>query len=243
MAAIIERAMQLDPARRFPDLRALGRELLLLAGQRTRVTWQLSFNDLDHSALVEPSPPPGVPGPLPRRRRRWLAAVPALALVLAAGAWATGSLQRFGMRGLAPASPRASLAGLLHQRSAGAAQRPRETPQVTLSLAPERAEAAHSIPAAIASQPGGELPLASADPGADGAPSSDRTPGTTASDSDTATSAGPATAANTASPALHASPTRRKSSARRSAKSSKSPERNAAPPALEYGTNNAPILD
>src|SRR5690606_4141519 len=36
MAAIIERAMQVDPARRFPDLRAMGRELLMLAGQRTR---------------------------------------------------------------------------------------------------------------------------------------------------------------------------------------------------------------
>src|SRR5690606_10657431 len=33
MAAISERAMQVDPARRFPDLRAMGRELLLLAGQ------------------------------------------------------------------------------------------------------------------------------------------------------------------------------------------------------------------
>ncbi|MEO8177906.1 MAG: serine/threonine-protein kinase [Deltaproteobacteria bacterium] len=46
LVAIIERAMQLDPARRFPDVRALGRELLSLASQRTRVTWSLSFTVL-----------------------------------------------------------------------------------------------------------------------------------------------------------------------------------------------------
>ena len=32
MIAIIERAMHLDPSRRFPDMRAMGRELLGLAG-------------------------------------------------------------------------------------------------------------------------------------------------------------------------------------------------------------------
>ncbi|HVZ34607.1 MAG TPA: hypothetical protein VG963_19395, partial [Polyangiaceae bacterium] len=46
LAAVIERAMQLDPQCRFPDVRALGRELLLLAGQRTRVTWNLNFTVL-----------------------------------------------------------------------------------------------------------------------------------------------------------------------------------------------------
>lgn len=43
LAAIIDRAMSLAPERRFPDLRAMGRELLTLAGQRTQITWSLSF--------------------------------------------------------------------------------------------------------------------------------------------------------------------------------------------------------
>jgi serine/threonine-protein kinase len=43
LQAIIERAMSLDPGRRFPDMRAFGQELLQLAGQRTRITWGLTF--------------------------------------------------------------------------------------------------------------------------------------------------------------------------------------------------------
>ena len=49
---IILRAMSLDPAERFADLRELGRELLLLAGQRTRVTWALSFGDVPRTTLA-----------------------------------------------------------------------------------------------------------------------------------------------------------------------------------------------
>ena len=37
--------MSLDPEQRFKDLREMGRELLLLAGQRTRITWGLSFGE------------------------------------------------------------------------------------------------------------------------------------------------------------------------------------------------------
>jgi serine/threonine protein kinase len=40
---LIERAMSLDPWSRYPDLKALGRDLLMLAGERTRMTWTLSF--------------------------------------------------------------------------------------------------------------------------------------------------------------------------------------------------------
>jgi hypothetical protein len=42
---IIERAMSLNPESRFKDMRELGCELLTLAGQRTRITWGLSFTD------------------------------------------------------------------------------------------------------------------------------------------------------------------------------------------------------
>ncbi len=46
MTKIIERAMSLDPNQRFTDLREMGRELLFLAGQRTRITWSLSFGEV-----------------------------------------------------------------------------------------------------------------------------------------------------------------------------------------------------
>jgi serine/threonine protein kinase len=45
LARIIERAMSLDPEDRFKDMREMGCELLTLAGQRTRITWGLSFGD------------------------------------------------------------------------------------------------------------------------------------------------------------------------------------------------------
>jgi serine/threonine-protein kinase len=45
LESIIERALSLEPEDRFEDVRALGRELLSLAGQRTRLTWGLSFGD------------------------------------------------------------------------------------------------------------------------------------------------------------------------------------------------------
>jgi hypothetical protein len=44
--------MSLEPEKRFRDLREMGRELLLLAGQRTRITWGLSFGDLNRAALA-----------------------------------------------------------------------------------------------------------------------------------------------------------------------------------------------
>jgi len=44
---IIMRAMSLDPAQRYKDLREMGRDLLVLAGQRTRITWSLSFGEID----------------------------------------------------------------------------------------------------------------------------------------------------------------------------------------------------
>jgi serine/threonine-protein kinase len=46
LSAIIERAMSLDSRDRYPDMRALGQELLTLAGQRTRITWGLTFGEV-----------------------------------------------------------------------------------------------------------------------------------------------------------------------------------------------------
>jgi serine/threonine-protein kinase len=47
MARIVGRAMSLDPSHRFSSLREMGRELLYLAGQRTRITWSLSFGEVN----------------------------------------------------------------------------------------------------------------------------------------------------------------------------------------------------
>jgi serine/threonine-protein kinase len=97
MIAIIERAMQLDPSRRFPDMRAMGRELLALAGQRTRITWGLSFSELSQSSGAgEMSGPLPAPPAVPRRdsqrptapsKGRYLAPVALVALAVAGAVW------------------------------------------------------------------------------------------------------------------------------------------------------------
>jgi eukaryotic-like serine/threonine-protein kinase len=87
---IILRAMSLDPAERFADLRELGRELLLLAGQRTRVTWALSFGDVPRTTLANARIPQVVTPPAalarPNAKRSWLLALAGagVCLVLAA---------------------------------------------------------------------------------------------------------------------------------------------------------------
>jgi serine/threonine-protein kinase len=49
LSRIIARAMSLKPEHRFKDLREMGRELLTLAGQRTQITWGLTFR---HDTLI-----------------------------------------------------------------------------------------------------------------------------------------------------------------------------------------------
>jgi eukaryotic-like serine/threonine-protein kinase len=66
LVRIIERAMHLEPSERFASVRELGRELLLLAGQRTRITWGLSFGDpgaLMHSRSTKPTRGPALAAP------------------------------------------------------------------------------------------------------------------------------------------------------------------------------------
>jgi eukaryotic-like serine/threonine-protein kinase len=50
LQSIIERTMSLDPKDRYPDMRALGQDLLMLAGQRTRITWGLTFGTVAAAA-------------------------------------------------------------------------------------------------------------------------------------------------------------------------------------------------
>ncbi len=84
---IILRAMSLDASERFADLRELGRELLLLAGQRTRVTWALSFGDVPRTTLANARMPPVVTPPARARvaigKRGLLGALAGTCLVLA----------------------------------------------------------------------------------------------------------------------------------------------------------------
>jgi serine/threonine-protein kinase len=84
---IILRAMSLDPAERFADLRELGRELLLLAGQRTRVTWALSFGDVPRTTLANARIPQVVTPPVraqaPGAKRGLLVALAGACLILA----------------------------------------------------------------------------------------------------------------------------------------------------------------
>jgi serine/threonine-protein kinase len=85
--AIIDRAMSIDPNNRFADMRAMGRQLLLLAGQRTRITWGLTFGQegrgplalatLERKPTVEPPPPP------PPKRRVTAALVAGVAVLSA----------------------------------------------------------------------------------------------------------------------------------------------------------------
>lgn len=74
--AIVDRAMSADPAHRFEDMRAMGRQLLLLAGQRTRITWGLTFGQegrgplpLPLATLERPTAPQLPSTPKPRKKR------------------------------------------------------------------------------------------------------------------------------------------------------------------------------
>jgi hypothetical protein len=251
MSAIIERAMQLDPARRFADMRAMGRELLLLAGQRTRVTWQLSFNDFPgRGALIKSSPldePPPVTLRQPRRRRGLLYAAPALLVLLVGGAWASGKLAGV------PAAARASLAtpranverllGWLHL-----APTPEASPTLRLALEPRpgsvegRPDPAYSAAIATAQDVGMDSTTVVAAADAQGvllegatvesasAPSSNDSPD-------------PGSAGDTAlavRQALRGAAPRARA-VRKTAKSTKAAT--SVAPSLTYGTNNAPILD
>jgi len=87
--AIVDRAMNVDPNNRFSDMRAMGRQLLLLAGQRTRITWGLTFGQegrgpLPLATLERPSMPEQLPAATPPRKKRATAMLIAGVAVLSA---------------------------------------------------------------------------------------------------------------------------------------------------------------
>jgi len=81
LQAIIERMMSLQPRDRYPDLRALGRELLTLAGQRTRITWALTFGEVAAAARAHHGKDPAGAAPA-----RWRSSRSAIGRLVAAGA-------------------------------------------------------------------------------------------------------------------------------------------------------------
>jgi serine/threonine-protein kinase len=138
---IILRAMSLDPAQRFKDLREMGRELLLLAGQRTRITWSLSFGEIERPKVSgtevwkvpQGSSPPSAPpeGGKPHGRGRALFALPLLLLCAAVvivgfGVLSPQQAQKEPKRAVAPA-PIATLAA---QAAAGLSEPTAEVPPI-----------------------------------------------------------------------------------------------------------------
>jgi serine/threonine protein kinase len=252
MVAIVERAMQLDPARRFADMRALGRELLLLAGQRTRITWQLSFTDFPGRPGLVKSSVLSVTPPLPmvrRRRRRWPYALPALLAVLLLGTWQSGRLEP--LRGhLAPLRARAEAWVAAARERVGSlgservtVERARDLPVRTLALEPVSA----SPPAPNASFSGadGNFPTSIATGAGEIAPAAPETElglgASTTADHAEAPALSSNTTALAVNQALRGTPPRARN-ARRS-KSNKGTRAAAPSTPLELGTNNAPILD
>ncbi|MBV9950202.1 MAG: protein kinase, partial [Myxococcales bacterium] len=185
LARIIERAMSLDPAERFRDLREMGRELLTLAGQRTRITWGLSFGE---AHLTLPSAKPGlaegVSSPPPAGPSRSRAAGLARRLGVIAALFLGGvALLRWispAHRGEVsghPVAPTSTSAGLTATETrsppGGARLAEKETPPAAspdrATMAPAAEESTSDVGAAPAKRPGGRdlrAARAGADPAA-----------------------------------------------------------------------------
>jgi len=152
---VIMRAMSLDPERRYKDLREMGRDLLLLAGQRTRITWSLSFGELDRPrasststwkvperAPAEPTNEVGVTEQGPKRR--WLMPVSWAALGAAVVVLGIASSGVFSSRPAESKLPEHRAAALTTSASRGSSIEP---------LAAGPANPATAIPADEASLP------------------------------------------------------------------------------------------
>jgi serine/threonine-protein kinase len=143
LSSIIERAMNIEPSQRFSDMRALGQELLNLAGQRTRITWSLTFNEVaaaaraEHALAVEDSRSALVGSKRTSTgRRHWPMAAAAVMGLSALAALLTWPVERGSEPredGSAPPAP--APAALLHSSSAP------ESVALPLQPTPQRAGA------------------------------------------------------------------------------------------------------
>ena len=255
MAAIIERAMQREPERRFSDLRAMGRELLLLAGQRTRITWGLTFNSPNSPGALARAGAVvygGAPPQKPRGARRSWAFVPALLAVAAVGlAWRADELPRRWVDRVWSALSGPELV------EASAA-----TPPLTLALKPTPTSGDDVSPLdsepALAAERLDEMPVATAIPTRDGvleatslsdvdpsliATAPGATPAVDVLASATLAS-GPARSAGTSNPTATAVAQALRDGTRpRKAKTVERKKPKATLESFTLGTNNAPILD
>jgi serine/threonine-protein kinase len=166
MARIVGRAMSLDPSHRFSSLREMGRELLYLAGQRTRITWSLSFGEVNPKRTGNASALSVMPiagsAPPPARGFGKLSSVAAIlfgvVLFGAAGAllWSSRSadpgVPAVAMQSLKGSAANSEGPGALPQAPASAAHTapaPAETkpvPAATPAPAPEKPRAAVESP-------------------------------------------------------------------------------------------------
>jgi serine/threonine-protein kinase len=144
LTRIIMRAMSLDPQARFKDTRELGRELLLLSGQRTRITWGLSFGE-GQPAAPEPKgdsmaplagsvPPPPAMRANARRAVPWILAGLSLLILLRLLTISSPSVGRVAELG-APSSPNAP-APRQSASAAIVADLPRVPERAVVSLVP-----------------------------------------------------------------------------------------------------------
>jgi serine/threonine-protein kinase len=154
MVAIIERAMQIDPARRFPDMRAMGRELLQVAGHRTRITWGLTFSEVAGSTQITGTPLRAEKKSSPPPRAKSGLALPALlgGVAVVGLLWAVGSriLQQNPVVTPGPARPPVAAPS---QPSARAASPAHSADQVSAPLRPVAGVPEPALPAARAADP------------------------------------------------------------------------------------------
>jgi hypothetical protein len=236
----------------------MGRELLMLAGQRTRVTWALTFNNPIAGALASAridyheQPPVTVRQPRPRRRAVYI--VPALAaLVLAGGAWVTGALEPVGMAGLSlgdlMGTPQVTAHAVMGDRTGA----PAEARPLRMALRPDPPSAGEEQETRIGGAgvaPGGALPLSTVELTAPVArPLSESLPAGAAAPALNVEATAKSTAV-AVSQALRGNRPRARTRANKDGRNTGSPEwlssgsRPAALPAgMNYGTNNAPIFD
>jgi len=150
-AAVIIRAMSIDPAARFPDLAEMGRALLPFASERARVRWADAFRrDVPRSGAGAPPRPrmpvtdqTPAPAALPHAVTVGLAERARAPSSDAQAALGSLSIPRRGVRGwalggVAVAAIGLTAAGLLHARDGG----PR--PATEAAAPPAPAPASHS---------------------------------------------------------------------------------------------------
>jgi serine/threonine-protein kinase len=183
LARIIERSMSLYPQERYKDMREMGRELLTLAGQRTRITWGLSFGEVHKDGtlvhvggtgadgrggempLHDGDGADGAPPPAhaPRRKRAVAALLlaPLLLLFVTFVAWRAGMVSFHSSRERGAATSQANPSGLTDSAHAAAAGSPADTSvHVSLTVPALPSPLAGPAPEAPAVVAAADLPVA-----------------------------------------------------------------------------------